>query len=71
MVLIAGNIDELQDLVNRVKESNLQFELALNLRKTKVMKIIKNNQNTKDADHIIVNNNEIIENVKSLCTSEC
>ena len=28
------------------------------------MKIVKNNQNTKDADHIIVNNNEIIENVK-------
>ena len=28
------------------------------------MKIVKNNQNTKDADHIIVSNNEIIENVK-------
>ena len=28
------------------------------------VQIVKNNQNTKDADHIIVNNNEIIENVK-------
>ena len=45
-------------------ESSLQFGLTLNSNKTKVMKIVKNNQNTKDADHIIVNNNEIIENVK-------
>ena len=28
------------------------------------MKIVKNNQNAKDADHIIVNKNERIENVK-------
>ena len=28
------------------------------------MKIDKNNQNAKDADHIIVNDNEIMENVK-------
>ena len=28
------------------------------------MKIVKSNQNTKDADHIKVDNNEIIENVK-------
>ena len=64
VVLIANSMDELQDLVNRVKESSLQFGLALNSNKTKVMKRVKNNQNTKDADHIIVNNNEIIENVK-------
>ena len=64
VVLIANSIDELQDLVNRVKESSLQFGLALNSNKTKVMKIVKNNQNTTDADHIIVNNNKIIENVK-------
>ena len=64
VVLIANSMDELQDLVNRVKESSLQFGLALNSNKTKVMKIVKNSQNTKDAEHIIVNNNEIIENVK-------
>ena len=62
--MIASGMDELQDLVNRFQESSLQFGLALTSNKTKVMKIVKNNQNTKDADHIIVNNNEIIENVK-------
>ena len=30
VVLIANSMDELQDLVNRVKESSLQFGLALN-----------------------------------------
>ena len=37
----------------------MQFGLALNSSKIKVMKIVKNNQNTKDADHIIVNSYEI------------
>ena len=63
-VLIASSMDELQDLVIRVEESSLQFELALNSSRTKFMKIGKNNQNTNDADHIIVNKNDLIENVK-------
>ena len=64
VVLIASSMDELQDLVNRVIDSSIQFGLALNSSKTKVMKIVKNNQTAKDADHITVSNNEIIENVK-------
>ena len=64
VVLIASSMDELQDLVNRVIDSSLQFGLALNSSKTKVMKIVKNNQTAKDADHTTVSNNEIIENVK-------
>ena len=64
VVLIASSMDELQDLVNRVIDSSLQFGLALHSSKTKVMKIVKNNQTAKDADHITVSNNEIIENVK-------
>ena len=64
VVMIASSMDELQDLVNRVIDSSLQFGLALNSSKTKVMKIVKNNQTAKDADHITVSNNEIIENVK-------
>ena len=64
VVLIASSMDELQDLVNRVIDSSLQFGLALNSSKTKVMKIVKNNLTAKDADHITVSNNEIIENVK-------
>ena len=51
VVFIANSMDELQDLVNRVKESSLQFGLALNSNKTKGMKIVKNSQNTKDAEH--------------------
>ena len=64
VVLIASSMDELQDLVNRVIDSSLKFGLALKSSKTKVMKIVKNNQTAKDADHITVSNNEIIENVK-------
>ena len=64
VVLIASSMDELQDLVNRIKESSLQFVLVLNSSKTKFMKIGKNNQSMKNADHITVSNNEIIENVK-------
>ena len=50
-------MEELQDLVNRVKVSSL-----LNARKTEVMKICKNNLNG-EAEQIIVDNNERIENV--------
>ena len=38
----------------------------MNSSKATVMKMGKNNQNTKDADHITVNNNDIIENVKEI-----
>ena len=55
-------MQELQDLVNRVRDSSLQFGLKLNASKTKVMKISKNNLNG-EAEHIIVDNNERIENV--------
>ena len=64
MVLIGSGMGELQGLLNRVKELCLQFGLALNSSKIKVMKTVKNNKNTKDADHIIVDSYEIIENVK-------
>ena len=64
MVLTASSMDILRDLVNRVEESSLQFGLALNSSRIKFMKIGKNNQNTNDADHSIVNKNELIENVK-------
>ena len=64
VVLIASSMGELQDLVNRVVESSWQFGLALHWSKTKVMKIVKNNHNAKDADHIIANTKEIFENVK-------
>ena len=55
----------------------LSRPLTLNSSKTAVMQIVKTNQNAKDADHIIVNNNEIIENVKdfvylgTLITNNC
>ena len=62
VVLIAGSMEELQDLVNRVKDSSLQFGLKLNASKTKVMKISKNKLNG-EAEHIILLNNERIENV--------
>ena len=64
VVLIASSMDELQDLVNSVIDSCLQFGLALNSSKTKVMKIVTNNQTAKDADHITVSNHEINENAK-------
>ena len=55
-------MEELQDIVNRVRDSSLQFGLKLNASKTKVMKIGKNNLNG-EAEHIIIDNNERIENV--------
>ena len=45
IVLIAGSMEELQDLVNRVKVSSLLFGLKLNASKTKEVKICKNNLN--------------------------
>ena len=62
--LITKALSQLQDLVNRVKESSLQFGLALNSSKTEFLQIVKNNKNTEDADHSTVNKNELIENVK-------
>ena len=64
VVLMASSMGELQNLVNIAIESSLQFEPVLNSSKTKVIKIVKKNQNAKDADHIIVKNNEIIGTVK-------
>ena len=46
-----------------MKKSSLHFGLALHPSETKVMKIVKNSQNAKGAGHIIVNNNQIIQNV--------
>ena len=42
VVLIAGSLEELQDLVSRVKLENEKVGLVLNTKKTKVMKVQRN-----------------------------
>ena len=53
VVLIASTIEELQDLVDRVKESSARVGLSMNVKKTKIMKILcgENDNNTS----VIVN----------------
>ena len=41
VVLIAGGMEELQELINRVSKASSQFGLSLNPSKTKVMKICR------------------------------
>ena len=60
--LVAGSIEELQDLVDRVRPESEKSGLLLNAKKTKVMKIRRNITNENDTNIKI--NNESIENVK-------
>ena len=60
VVLIAGSIDELQSLVNKVNEASTQAGLHLNTSKTKVMKILTNRATDENCVQM---NGENIENV--------
>lgn len=60
MVLIAGSIKELQNLLDEGTTSE-DHGLYINSNKTKVQKIIRNNMN-QPQEHILVND-EKIENV--------
>ena len=57
VVLIAGSLDELQNLVNRVKLESEKAGLFLNIKKTKVMRI----QSTPTENGITIGDN--VENV--------
>ena len=65
VVLIAGGIEELQELVDRVSKAGSQFDLSLNPSKTKVMKICRKPNNDEELNFITVNCKRI-ENVKEL-----
>ena len=60
VVLIAGTMEELQKLVNRVKKESEKVGLLLNVKKTKVMKV---QRHTEENDSSILVNNEAVENV--------
>ena len=62
VVLIAGRIEELQELVNKVSKASSQFGLSLNPSKTKDMKICRKPKSNKELNFITVNNKRI-ENV--------
>ena len=76
VVLIAGGMEELQELVNRVNKASVQFGLSLNASKTKVMKICRKPNYEEELKFITVNNKRN-ENVKefiylgTLITSNC
>ena len=61
VVLIAGTMEELQKLVNRVKKESEKVGLLLNVKKTKVMKV---QRHTEENDSSILVNNEAVENVE-------
>ena len=63
VVLIAGGMEELQELVDRVRKASSQFGLSLNPSKTKVMKICRKPNNDEELNFITVNKKRI-ENVK-------
>ena len=63
VVLIAGGMEELQELVNRVSKASSQFGLSLNPSKTKVMKICRKPKNNEELNFIAVNDKKI-ENFK-------
>ena len=76
VVLIAGGMEESQELVDRVSKASSQLGLSLNQSKTKVMKICRKPNNDEEFNFITVNNRRI-ENVKefiylgSLITNNC
>ena len=76
VVLIAGGMEELQELVNRVNKASFQFGLSLNASKTQVMKICRK-PNYEEELNFITENNKRIENVKesiylgTLITNNC
>ena len=61
IVLIAGSMEELQCLVDRVRTESEKAGLFLNAKKTKVMKIQRHAERD-DASHIMISN-EAVENV--------
>ena len=61
IVLIAGSMEELQCLVDRVRTESEKAGLFLNAKKTKVMKIQRHAERDDDS-HIMINN-KAVENV--------
>ena len=59
VVLIAGGMDELQELVKRVNEASIHFDLSLNASKTKVMKIYRKPNQDEEREFITVNNKKL------------
>ena len=57
-------MEELQDLVDRVRHEGEKSGLFLNPKKTKVMKIRKNPEDNDETINKI--NNELIEKIKNL-----
>ena len=62
IVLIAGSMTELEDLMTRVKLASEQAGLMLNTQKTKVMKMAGDQENIEMSDFTM--NGEIIEIVE-------
>ena len=65
VVLIAGGMEEWQELVNRGNRASVQFGLSLNASKTKVMKICRKPNYEEELNFITVNNKRL-ENVKEI-----
>ena len=63
VVLIAGGMEELQELVNRVNKASVQFGISLNASKNKVMKSCRKPNYEEELNFITVNDKRI-ENVK-------
>ena len=76
VVLIAGGMEELQELVHRVNKASVQFGFSLNASKTKDMKICRKPNYEEELNFITVNNKRI-DNVKefiylgTLITNNC
>ena len=59
VVLIAGSMNELQDLVNKVNVASNWIGLTLNASKTKVK--ISRNETESDNQHIMLNNTKVLK----------
>ena len=76
VVLIAGGMEELQELVHRARKASSQFCLSLNSSKTKVLKICRKPKNDGELNFITLSKKRI-ENIKefiylgSLITNNC
>ena len=62
IIVVAGSIEELQDLMDRVRLEIDKLGLLLNAKKTRVVKIRRTN--SKEIDMNIKISNQCIENVK-------
>ena len=59
VVLLAGRMEELQELVSRFNKASFQFCLSLNASNTEVMKICRQPNDEEELRFITVNNKRI------------